>query len=277
MKIAIISDVHGNLEALKSVFADIQKRNIDKIYCLGDTLAKGVHQQECYDLIKEKCEVVIKGNCDEYFTSSIDLSTKSDIEVKRIKWNRSMINSETVEEIKKLPFCHEFYLSGRLVRLVHAHPDNISKFVGNVDLLGNLFDIFKPSKNTISNELADILIYGHIHTPFIQKIYNRYIINPGSVGNSIDVFRNPEKDGNVLNTTLANYMILNGNLDSKNIDDAFSFELVSVPYDIDLELSYNKDNIELEDYANELKNGNYRDMEKIYKSFDARGIKREDI
>ena len=55
MKIAIISDVHGNLEALKATLKDIQKRNIDKIYCLGDTLAKGVHPKECIKLIKENC------------------------------------------------------------------------------------------------------------------------------------------------------------------------------------------------------------------------------
>ena len=41
MKIAIISDIHGNLEALKSVLNDIKNRNIDKIYCLGDIIAKG--------------------------------------------------------------------------------------------------------------------------------------------------------------------------------------------------------------------------------------------
>ena len=43
MKIAIISVVHGNLEALKATISDIEKRNVDKIICLGDTIAKGVH------------------------------------------------------------------------------------------------------------------------------------------------------------------------------------------------------------------------------------------
>ena len=76
-KIAIISDIHGNLEALKAVLADIKERNISKIYCLGDIIAKGTHQQECVNLIQENCEIVLKGNCDEYFTSDIDLSTKS--------------------------------------------------------------------------------------------------------------------------------------------------------------------------------------------------------
>ena len=46
-KIAIISDIHGNLEALKSVLEDIREKNISKIFCLGDIIAKGTHQQEC--------------------------------------------------------------------------------------------------------------------------------------------------------------------------------------------------------------------------------------
>ena len=80
-RIAIISDIHGNLEALKSVLNDIKKRNIDNIYCLGDIIAKGSHQQECVDLIRNSCEVIIKGNCDEYLTSDIDLTNKSQEEI----------------------------------------------------------------------------------------------------------------------------------------------------------------------------------------------------
>lgn len=43
-KIAIISDIHGNLEALTSVLDDIKERNINRIFCLGDIIAKGTHQ-----------------------------------------------------------------------------------------------------------------------------------------------------------------------------------------------------------------------------------------
>ena len=277
MKIAIISDIHGNLEALKAVLNDIKKREIDKIYCIGDIIAKGTHQQECYDLVKENCDVIIKGNCDEHFTKELDTSTMSEIEAKRYKWINSKLNLKTKEEIRNLAFSYEFYLSGRLIRLLHAHPENTYSFVGNIDSLEKLYSLVLPSKNTMSNLKADILIYGHIHTPFIQKIYNRYIINTGSVGNSIDVFRNKEKDGNIMNTTAANYLILNGNLDSKDINDSVSFELVTVSYDIKKELKENDDNIEYTEYATELQNGVYRDMEKIYRSFEARGIDKDSI
>lgn len=276
-RIAIISDIHGNLEALKSVLEDIRERNIDRIFCLGDIIAKGSHSQECVNLVKENCEVVIKGNCDEYFTSNIDLSTKTQAEVDRIIWNKSKLNEGAKKYLNTLPYCYEFYMSGRLVRLVHAHPEKINKFVGNIDKLDRLYELFLPSLHTISDKKADVLIYGHIHTPYIQKIYNRMIMNTGSVGNAIDVFRNDEKDGDIKNTTVANYLIISGIFDSKNIDEKISYELVNVPYNIYKELEDSNDNIEFESYEEEIKNGKYRDMTKIYNSFDIRGIDKNKI
>ena len=276
-KIAIISDIHGNLEALNSVLNDIKERKIDKIICLGDMIAKGTHQQECVELVKNNCDIVLKGNCDEYFTSDIDLSTKSKQEVDRINWNKNKLTNDNVNYIRQLPYCYEFYMSGRLIRLFHAHPQKIDKFAGNIDKIDRLYELFLPSSNTISDLKADVVIYGHIHTPYVQKIYNRMLINTGSIGNAIDVFRNDEKDGNVNNTTVANYLILSGVYNSKEIDNKISYELVSVPYDIEKELNSNSDNIELESYQEEIRNGKYRDMNKIYDSFEARGIDKNQI
>lgn len=276
-KIAIISDIHGNLEAINSVIEDIKERKIEKIFCLGDIVAKGTHQEECVNLIKENCEIVLKGNCDDYFTSKIDRETKPEIELKRIDWINSKLSDESKNFLKSLPYSFEFYLSGRLVRLFHATPNKINGFVGNIDTIDRLYSLFLPSKNTISNKKADVVVYGHIHTPFIQRIYNRTIINSGSVGNAIDVFRNEEKDADVRNTTLANYVILSGKYDSKDINEKISFELVNVPYDIEKELDANTDNIEIDSYKEELRSGKYRNMEKIYKSFELRGIETDKI
>ncbi|MGM9849791.1 MAG: metallophosphoesterase family protein [Bacilli bacterium] len=209
-EIAIISDVHGNLEALTSVLEDIKERNINKIFCLGDLIVKGTHQQECIDIIKNKCEVVIKGNCDEYFTEDICKSIYCEKDFKRYEWIRNKLNYETVEYLRNLPYCHEFYMSGRLIRLLHAHPEKINTMISNISTFDKYYELFLPSKNTISQEKTDIVIYGHTHVPFMQKIYNRVILNTGSVGNAIDVYRNEEKDGNVKNTTVANYIILKG-------------------------------------------------------------------
>lgn len=278
-QIAIISDIHGNLEALKTVLADIKKRNINKIFCLGDIIAKGNHQQECIDLIKENCEVVIKGNCEEYFTKDVDLNNLSDIKRKRYLWNKSKIYNETRIYLQNLPYSFEFYMSGRLVRLIHSHPEDIYKSIGNIDKIERYYELFLPSKNTISDLKADVLVYGHIHTQNMTKIYNRVILNTGSVGNSFEIFKNETKDGSKLNTTLANYLILKGNYDSKDFNDNFSFEFVSLPYNIEKELTDNNSNtnIEYDSYEYEIKNGKYRDMSKVEKSFEIMGIDKDKI
>lgn len=277
-KIAIISDIHGNLEALETVLLDIKKRGIDKIMCLGDIIAKGTHQEECVQLIKENCCVVVKGNNDDFYSSDeIDLNGFREIEKKRYAWIRKKLSSDSLKFLQNLPYSYEFYMSGRLVRLFHAHPEEVYKFIGNIEKIERLYELFLPSKNTISSNIADIVIYGHIHTQYMQKIYNRVIINTGSVGNSYDVFRNPLKDGNVLNTITANYLILSGNLNSHNLNDDISYEFVNISYDIDKELKENKDNIEYNEYETELKNGMYRNIEWVNKTFELRGIDKNKI
>lgn len=276
-KIAIISDVHGNLEALQTVLKDIENRGIEKIYCLGDTIAKGTHQQECIDIVRKKCEVIIRGNVDRFFSNELDLSIATEDDIKRYNWIKNKINEETKDFLRNLPFSYEFYLSGRLVRLVHAHPERDNKFIGNVDSISNLYSLVLPSENTISNNKADVLIYGHIHMPFMQKMYNRYILNTGSVGDALDVIRNEEKDADVSFTSVVNYLILSGELDSKVKTDDISFEFISLSYDIGKELSSNSDNAELDEYVAELKTGLYRDMSKVYKTFEDRGIDKNEI
>ncbi|MDA1015123.1 MAG: metallophosphoesterase family protein [Planctomycetota bacterium] len=61
---AIISDIHGNLEALESVLADIKSRNIDEIYCLGDIVGYGPNPRECIDRVMD-CKVCLLGNHDQ--------------------------------------------------------------------------------------------------------------------------------------------------------------------------------------------------------------------
>ena len=79
------------------------------------------------------------------------------------------------------------------------------------------------------------------------------------------------------NTTVANYIIISGAYNSKEFSNTLSFELINVPYDIEKELDSNTNNIEKESYEVEIKDGKYRDMEKIYRSFDLRGIDRNKV
>lgn len=62
---AIISDIHGNLEALEAVLADIQQQNVADVYCLGDILGYGPNPRECLDLVMKHCAATILGNHDQ--------------------------------------------------------------------------------------------------------------------------------------------------------------------------------------------------------------------
>lgn len=273
MKIAIISDIHGNLEALKETFKDIEKRNVDKIICLGDTIAKGVHSKECLNLVKEKCDIVIQGNTDEYFSMEYnDISNLPEQEQKRIKWNQSLITDEDRHYLLGLPYCYEFYMSGSLVRLFHATPTVNNKAIVNFDSIETKLQMFVPSEKTCTQNVADVVIYGHIHHPYLDKIYNKTLINVGSVGNSYDVIRNDKKDSSVLETIKSNYLIIEGDYGSREYISGISFQFVKVPYNIDKELEDENMNIEKENYRFELKEGKYRNMTKINENLKRLGI-----
>lgn len=273
MKIAIISDIHGNLEALKETLKDIEKRKVDKIICLGDTIAKGVHSKECLELIRKNCEIVLQGNCDEHFSMEHkNIDEMPEQEQKRIKWNQSLISKEDREYLLSLPFCHEFYMSGSLVRLFHATPIANNKAITNIDSVETKYQMFLPSENTASQDVADVVIYGHLHHPYMDKIYNKTLINVGSVGNSFDVIRNKEKDSNVLETTKSYYLIIEGEYGSKEYTSDIAFQFIKVPYDIEKELKDENLNIEKDNYRFELKEGRYRNMENINNYFRELGI-----
>ena len=100
----------------------------------------------------------------------------------------------------------------------------------------------------------------------MDKIYNKTIINVGSVGNAFDVIRNKNKDSDVLETTKSNYLIIEGEYGSREYSSYISFQFIKVPYDIDRELEDEKLNIERENYMTKI-NENFKklgiDVDKI--------------
>ena len=102
-RVAIISDVHGNITALKAVIKDIESRSINKIFCLGDSVLKSCNSDLVIDLLREKCDVILKGNCDEAVT-------RPDIPKGRF-WTRDLIGEERASFIYNLPVFYEFYMS----------------------------------------------------------------------------------------------------------------------------------------------------------------------
>ncbi len=274
MRIAIISDIHGNLEALKSVLKDINRNNVDKIICLGDIVGKGVNSSICIELVRMYCDVVLKGNNDEKISKPLKAYTGNKIAYDSVKFNKSLLSKEDIKYLKTLPFSEEFYLSGNLVRLFHATPDDNLKFVRDYESdLNEKYKMFLGSDKTKTKEVADIAIYGHIHYQFMQKLFHRTLISAGSVGNSVCATLIDGYNTNPNETTNAHYLIIEGEYGSKEKSN-FNIEFKSLPYDIDHELLSSEGlNPEFDAYKIELTEGKYRNMEVIEKSIIEQGYK----
>lgn len=257
-KIAIISDIHGNLEATKTVLEDIKKRGIQQIICLGDLVTKGTHPNECIDLIRKHCQVVLRGNTDRFISEDYDGTLLSELAQNRRAWNRHLITKENLDYLSRLPFSYEFYLSGQLIRLFHATPIKDDLPISHLDPISLKRKQFEPSPFTLSQKTADIVLFGHIHYCFMEKLYCRTLINVGSVGNSLDLIRDESFDADCHEVTHAHYLILEGSL-TKN-DGEVSFQFISLPYDINKELQDIEKNLEPNEYRLELEKGIYRDM-----------------
>lgn len=88
---AIISDIHGNLEALEAVLADIREQEINEIYCLGDIIGYGPNPRECIDLVMQNCKTTILGNHDQ--AALFDPEGFNAGAERAIFWTRSMLEA----------------------------------------------------------------------------------------------------------------------------------------------------------------------------------------
>jgi len=253
-KIAVISDIHGNLVALNEVLKDIKERGVDRIICLGDIVGKGPKPKESLDIIREKCHYVVKGNVDE-FCAMDEANT-----VLR-KWTQVRLDKARREYIMNLPITVEFYMSGSYIRLFHASPQGIHNKIYPHDPMEKRLKLFENTEYTGDIE-PDIIGYGEVHTSFVQRLCNKTIFNAGSVGNPLELNLG-EGGGNTMETTQASYAILEGYYGCREIKP-FSIQLIRVPYDIELAVQQAKEeNIpQLKEYIVELRKGIYRGAQK---------------
>ena len=179
MKLAIISDIHGNYLALNAVLEDIKKHNVDEIFCLGDLVGYAPDPNKVFPILKGI--KTLMGNYDEATALSKDdcgcgyVDLKSS-EMGKISFEWTVKN--TTEENKKwimgLPKEIRLNINNKKILMVHGTPDIIN---GRMDIMSD-DKIDEVMKNTD----ADILFCGHTHIPYHKIVNGKHIINPGSVG-----------------------------------------------------------------------------------------------
>ena len=255
----------------------IKKQNIDQIICLGDIIGKGVNAHECIKLVRKHADIVIMGNVDERFCENPEEFKDDKLEHMRIEFNQSLMTAEDMDYLRSLPYSTEFYLSGNLVRMYHSNPKSFKININHFDTnFKKKLKMFEPGEFTISNKIADLVVFGHLHYQFMEKFYNRTLVNCGSVGNSGCLIHDEKYNAEPREIVQAHYLILEGELDSEDKSDELSIIFRSVNYDIEKELNSGLNNPEFEDYEKELKKARYRNIQREKETLKTFGYKFED-
>lgn len=184
MKIAFISDIHGNAVALEAVLHDIRDQKIDKIYVLGDLCYRGPEPQRSLELIRALNTEVTKGNADEWVVRGVregEVAEKAlELMNKEREWTVSKLEPSDIEYLKGLPTEVHCEINGTVIYGFHATPDSLFDVVPP-----HAEDVILESRLMGSHE-AQIFVYAHIHKPYIRYINGKVIMNIGSVGLPFD-------------------------------------------------------------------------------------------
>ncbi len=209
MLIGIISDVHGNLPALEVVLGELKELKVDQVVCLGDTVGYGPFPNECVDLVRERCTVVLKGNHDSGLIGETPLDDFNQHGLSAILWSQKTVDPEKLEYLRGLPLTS--VREG--ITLAHASPlePETWRYILTMEAAEESFKAFD----------TNLCFIGHTHVPVIigeDSSINRYrkkgrfIINVGSVGQPRD--GNPDAAFGMYDTSHR------------------SFKLARIPYDI---------------------------------------------
>jgi diadenosine tetraphosphatase ApaH/serine/threonine PP2A family protein phosphatase len=192
MRMAIISDVHANLEALTAIIRDIEKQNVEKVHFLGDVVGYGDDPDRCIALIDDLCDIKLLGNHD-YVALGLESPTHFNSAAREsIIWTQEKLQPERIKDLAD--FEMEATCAG--YRMVHATPEHPSEW--------NYLLSVPEAKRNFEFFTEDFCFVGHSHIPAVfcrrpdgevelcdlegvtAEPDCRYIINVGSVGQPRD-------------------------------------------------------------------------------------------
>jgi len=180
MKIAIISDIHSNYIALNSALNDINKQNIEEIFCLGDLVGYAPYPDKVFPILKDpKSNIkIIMGNYDEAIALEKDNCgwgytdiTSSKMGKISFEWTRTHTSKANKEWIKKLPREIRLKTKDKNILMVHGSPTSLSE---RVDLLNDNQIIVMMEKAD-----ANVLFCAHTHMPYHKIVGSNRIVNSG--------------------------------------------------------------------------------------------------
>lgn len=175
MKIAFISDIHGNYEGLITVLKQIGR--IDRIICAGDITGYYPFANEVTEKIKKSNILSVRGNHDQYLLDGKAPKSASRKVKESIEFTKKIISKRSLKFLEKLPNRLMFEIKGKKVLVCHGSPwDHLEE---------RIYPDYAHFERFESVD-ADIIVLGHTHYPLVKKVGRKTIINPGSCGQPRD-------------------------------------------------------------------------------------------
>ena len=192
MRVAVISDVHGNLHALEAVLAELEREQPDELWCLGDLVGYGPQPNRCCETVAARAETCLAGNHDLGVLGSIDLAEFTGDAVEAARWTRGVLAEGSRRFLESL--ASQGAREG--VELYHASPRNpVWEYVLSAEAAAAAFDLTE----------SQVVLVGHSHVPLAISLNDhvldgglaaggtettlgssRWLLNPGSVGQPRD-------------------------------------------------------------------------------------------
>ena len=186
MRVAAITDIHGNLPALQAALAAIEQIGADEIYCGGDLVGYGPHANEVCALIEDLGIPTIYGNYDyaigrELTDCGCAYITPHDRDLgqQSVDWTLVHTDARSKAFMRDLPFELRFAMGDQRVRLVHGSPRKVNEYLLE-DKPESLYTRLAASAD------CDVLVFGHTHKPWIHTYGGVQFVNCGSVGKPKD-------------------------------------------------------------------------------------------
>lgn len=215
-QITVFGDIHGNLPALEAVWAEMDKRGLERRFCLGDLVGYGVQPNEVVRFIRERDVPTLMGNYDEGVGHDSDdcgcayrTPEAQTLGERSIAWSNAHVTAGNKAYLRNLPMTMTLLMDKLRVTLVHGSPRRINEYLYEdrpESSIGRLFDMIG----------ADVIVCGHTHKPYDRPLPGgRHLVNAGSVGKPKD------------NDPRAGFVILTA--DGKDLQTEF----VRVEYDVE--------------------------------------------
>jgi len=185
MRLAVLSDIHGNLHALEAVLASLRQHTPDLVWCAGDLVGYGAYPEEVTERIRALGMTVVAGNYDEAVgydrpVCGCDFSSEKDRRLGEasLMWTRERVSAGAKSYLRALPGEVRQELEGLGLLMVHGSPRSTSEYIRE--------DSTEAMEEIALTCGAGMVLFGHTHIPFDREAMGVRFVNAGSVGRPKD-------------------------------------------------------------------------------------------